>query len=191
MLCYQSNSKTKMKTGLMGLMPACCSSSKRSMLRDVGKERDAAMEAKSKRSSVSGSVSSKKSSRHSSVSSSGSRSSKSGKALKEKLRMAELLTEVRFLEERQTAEFKAQKLNVEEQYAKSGARVKVLEDLEGDSVNPAISHNSKIDTAYNPVNNRNTESGMMLTRKGIMPKKFEVHHQMWKLIKLHLCLSMI
>ena len=57
------------------------------------------MEAKSERSSVSGSESSKRSSRYSSASSSGSRSSKSDKALKEKLRMAELLTEVRFLEE--------------------------------------------------------------------------------------------
>ena len=51
------------------------------------------------------------------MSSSGSRSSKSDKALKEKLRMTELLTEVDFLEERQTAEFKAQKLKVKEQYA--------------------------------------------------------------------------
>ena len=59
-----------------------------------------------------------RSSRHSSASSSGSRSSKNDKALKEKLRMVELLTEVRFLEGRQTAEFKAQKLKVEEQYAK-------------------------------------------------------------------------
>ena len=73
---------------------------------DVERNRDAAMEAKSKRSSVSGSMSSEMSSRHSSVSSSGSRSSKSDKALKEKLRMAELLSEVHFLEERQAAEFK-------------------------------------------------------------------------------------
>ena len=36
----------------------------------------------------------------------------------------------------------------------------MLEDLEGDNVNPAISHNSKINIAYNPVNNRNTDSGM-------------------------------
>ena len=36
----------------------------------------------------------------------------------------------------------------------------MLEDLEGDNVNPAISHNSKIDIAYNPVNNRNIESRM-------------------------------
>ena len=68
-------------------------------IRDVEKERDATMEAKSERSSVSGSESSKRSSRYSSASSSGSRSSKSDKALKEKLRMAEMLTEVRFLEE--------------------------------------------------------------------------------------------
>ena len=78
-----------------------------------------------------------------------------GSALKEKLRMAELLTEVRFLEERQTAEFKAQKLKVEELYPKSRGRVKVLEDLKGDNFNPAISHNSKICIAYNPVNNLN------------------------------------
>ena len=86
-------------------------------IRDVERERNAAMEAKSKRLSVSRSVSSNRSSRHSSMSTSASRSSKSDKALKEKLRMAELLTKVQFLEERQTAEFKAQKLKVEEQYA--------------------------------------------------------------------------
>ena len=69
--------------------------------------------------------------------------------------MAELLPEVHFQEERQTAEFKAQKLEVEEQYAKSKARVKVSEDIEGDSVNSAILYNSKIDIVYNPVNNKN------------------------------------
>ena len=72
-------------------------------IRDVEWERNVAMEAKSKRTSVSGSVSSKRSSRHSSTSSSSSRSSKTDKALKEKARMAELLTEVRFLEEREKA----------------------------------------------------------------------------------------
>ena len=69
--------------------------------------------------------------------------------------MAELLTEALFLEERQTAEFKAQKLKVEEQYVKSKVRVNVLEDLEGGNFNPAISHNSKVDIPYNPVNNMN------------------------------------
>ena len=49
----------------------------------------------------------------------------------------------------------------------------MLEDLEGDNFNPAISHNSKIDIAYNPVNNVDIESGMMPTRKGTMPKKSE------------------
>ena len=89
--------------------------------------------------------------------------------------MTELLTEVRFLEERQTAESKAKKLKVEEQYEESRARVKVLEDLEGDNFNTTISHNSKIDILYNPVNNMNNESGMMSTRKAIVPKKFEAH----------------
>ena len=124
-------------------------------IRDIERERHAAMEAKSKRSSVPGSASSERSSRRSSVSSSGSMLSKGEKALKKKFIMAELLAEVRFQEERQTAEFKAQKLEVEEQYAKSKARVKVLEDLEGDSVNSAILHNSKIDIAYSPLNNKN------------------------------------
>ena len=68
-------------------------------------------------------------------------------------------------------------MKIKEQYAKSGPRVKVLEYLQGDNVNPTISHNSKIDIAYNPVKNRNIESGMMPTRKGIMPKKFEAHQQ--------------
>ena len=45
--------------------------------------------------------------------------------MKEKLRIAELVTEVRFLEDRQTAEFMTQKLKVEEQYAKSKTIVKV------------------------------------------------------------------
>ena len=53
----------------------------------------------------------------------------------------------------------------------------MLEDLEGDSVNPAISHNSKINIAYNPVNNRHIKSEMMPTRKGIVPKKLEAHQQ--------------
>ena len=48
----------------------------REQMLQVERERDAAMEAKSKRSSVSESVSSKRSSRHSSLSSSGSRSIK-------------------------------------------------------------------------------------------------------------------
>ena len=80
-------------------------------------------------------------------SASSSTSSKSGKALKEKLRMAELLTDIRFPGERQMTEFKEHKSKVEEQYAKPRARVKVLEDLEGDNFNPAISHNSKTDIA--------------------------------------------
>ena len=146
-------------------------------IRDVEKERDAVMEAKSKRSSAPGSLSSKRSIRSSGVSSSGSRSSKSDKPLKEKFRMAELLTEVCFLEERQTEEFKAQKLKVEEQYAKSRKRVKMLEEPEGDSVNLATSHNTKINTAYNPMNNRDIEYGMMPARKGIIPTKFEAHQQ--------------
>lgn len=68
--------------------------------------REKAAEAKSKASSEFGSVPSRKSSRHSSVSSPSSMSSNSDKSLKEKFQMVELLAEVRFLEERQTAEYK-------------------------------------------------------------------------------------
>ena len=57
------------------------------------------------------------------------------------------------------------------------ARAKMLKDLEDDSVNLAISHNSKIDIAYNPLNNRNIESGIMPARKGVITKKLEAHQQ--------------
>ena len=42
--------------------------------------------------------------------------------------MTELKAEAEFMERRQSAEFKAQKLKTE-QYAKSQARMKILEDL--------------------------------------------------------------
>ena len=53
----------------------------------------------------------------------------------------------------------------------------VLENLEGDNVNPAILHNSKIDIAYNPMDNKNIVPRIMPTRKGIIPKKFEAYQQ--------------
>ena len=107
MLCHQLNSKAKMKTGSMRLMPVCCSSNKRSLVGSVMlREKGMLPWKQSQKGQVSGSMSSEMSSRHSSVSSSGSRSSKSDKALNEKLRMAELLSEVHFPEELQAAEFK-------------------------------------------------------------------------------------
>ena len=121
------------------------------------------------------SVRSRSSSRHSSVVIK-LKFIKEKQSIEEEASIAELLTEVRFLE-RQTAEFKVQNLKVEEQYAMSGARVKVLEDLDGDSVYSAISCDSKINIAWNPVNNRSIESGMMPARKGDMTKKFEAHQQ--------------
>ena len=61
----------------------------------------------------------------------------------------------------------------------------MLEDLEGGNVNPAISHNSKIKFVYNPVNNRNIESGMMPTRKGLKGLRSLKHiKKMWKFINL-------
>ena len=64
----------------------------------------------------------------------------------EKLRMAELKAESEFMEKRQSAEFKVQKLKIEEQYAKSQARMRILKDLQNPEVisgetNPYIYHN--------------------------------------------------
>ena len=53
----------------------------------------------------------------------------------------------------------------------------MFEDLEGDCVNPEISHNSKMGIAYNPVDNRNIEPGMKPIGKGVIPKKFEAHQK--------------
>ena len=60
--------------------------------------------------------------------------------------MAELKAESEFMEKRQSAEFKVQKLKIEEQYAKSQARMRILEDLQNPEVinpetNPYIYHN--------------------------------------------------
>ena len=50
------------------------------------------------------------------------------------------------MEKRKSAEFKAQKLKIEEQYAKSQARMRILKDLQNPEVisgetNPYIYHN--------------------------------------------------
>ena len=52
----------------------------------------------------------------------------------EKLRMAELKAEAEFMEKRQSAGFKAQKLKIEEQYAKEQARMRILENLQNSEV---------------------------------------------------------
>ena len=64
----------------------------------------------------------------------------------EKLKMADLKAEAEFVEKQQSGEFKAQKLKIEEQYAKSQARMRILEDLQNPEVisgetNPYIYHN--------------------------------------------------
>ena len=92
-------------------------------IKDAELERRAIL--KQKASFCSRSQLSKKSlSRKSSSSSSSIRSSKSDMVLKEKLKMAELLTEAEFIEKKQSA-----KIN-EEKLAKSNAKVKILEDLD-------------------------------------------------------------
>ena len=64
----------------------------------------------------------------------------------EELKMAEQRGEAEFIEKRQSVEFKTQKLKIEEQYAKSQARMRILEDLQNPEVinaetNPYIYHN--------------------------------------------------
>ena len=59
--------------------------------------------------------------------------------------MAELKAGAEFMEKRQSAEFKAQKLKIKEQHAKSQARMRILEDLQNPEVfnaetNPYIYH---------------------------------------------------
>ena len=72
------------------------------------------------------------SSRKSSSSSSSSRSSKDKRNLQEKLRMAELLVEAEFLKKRQSAKIHEEKLKIEEEYAKSKAKVKILEAIKSE-----------------------------------------------------------
>ena len=64
----------------------------------------------------------------------------------EKLKMAEVKSEAKFMEKWQSAGFKAQKLKIEGQYAKSQARMRILEDFKNPEVvnaetNPYIYHN--------------------------------------------------
>ena len=106
-------------------------------------DRDAELKEKT---SVKSKRSGKSLSKSSSSRSSSTGSSRSEKALMEKLRMAELKAEAEFMEKQQSAEFKAQKLKTEEQYAKSQARMRILEDLKNPEVinaetNPYIYYN--------------------------------------------------
>ena len=64
----------------------------------------------------------------------------------EKLKMAELKAEAEFMVKRQSAEFKAQKLKIEDQYAKSQARMRISENFQNSEVinaetDPHIYHN--------------------------------------------------
>ena len=95
--------------------------------------KDAEHERKEQLSSKSRSVTSKhSSSRNSSSSSFFSRWSKDKRALQEKLRMVELLAEAEFLKKRQSAKIQEEKLKIEEEYAKSKAKVEILEAIESE-----------------------------------------------------------
>ena len=95
-------------------------------IRDVGRERDAAMEAKSQKDQVYLEVCHERSQVDIQVCHHQAQGHQ--RVTKHQRRSSE-----RFLVERQTAELKPRKFKVEEEYAKSRARVKVLEDLEGES----------------------------------------------------------
>ena len=112
-------------------------------IRKAEQERDAELKEKA---SVKSKRSSKSSSKSSSSRLSSTRPSRSERALMEKLKMAELKAEVEFMEKSQSAEFQGHKLKIEEQYAKSQARMRILEDLQNPEVisgetNPYIYHN--------------------------------------------------
>ena len=100
-------------------------------IREAEHDRDAELKEKA---SVKSKRSRKSLSKFSSSRSLSTRSSRSEKALMEKLRMAELKAEAEFMEKRQSAGFKAQKLKIEEQYAKEQARMRILEDLQNPEV---------------------------------------------------------
>ena len=73
-----------------------------------------------------------RSSRRTKTSSSGSNSSRSLKerAVEEKAKLAELIAEAEFLQQRQLAENKAEHLRVQEKLAKAKARSHVFEEME-------------------------------------------------------------
>ena len=95
-------------------------------IKEAEQERDAEMKEKASVKSNKPHKSLSRSSRSSRSLS--TKSSRSDRALKEKLKMAELQAAAEFMEKQQTAEFKMQKLKIEEQYAKSQARMTILED---------------------------------------------------------------
>ena len=84
-----------------------------------------------KRPSSKSSVKSRTSGRSSGTrSASSSKSSTKERAIKEKLKIAELMVEASFIEKKHTSRYQEEKLDLEEKVAKSKAKVKVFEELE-------------------------------------------------------------
>ena len=81
----------------------------------------------SRRSHVSGG-SGRSSSKHSSKSGRSNKSSREERALAEKIKMAELMAEAKYIEERQSLVFQTERLKVAEGMAKTKARVQILEE---------------------------------------------------------------
>ena len=115
-------------------------------MKDAEAERKAAVSSRlsdvstGKRTSSVRSIS-KYSSRSSSKESTNSshKSSREDRALEEKIKIAELIAEVQFMEKRQTLEQPAQRLKIASEVAKSKARMKLLENTR--------EFNEKLDTA--------------------------------------------
>ena len=59
-----------------------------------------------------------------------SKVSSKAKAIKEKVKIAELLTEAEFMEKRRMMEMEAERLHIQENMAKAQAKFKIYEDLD-------------------------------------------------------------
>ena len=94
-------------------------------IKDAELERKANLS--SRRSCVSGG-SERSSSKHSSKFSRNIKSSREERAVAEKIKMAELMAEAKYMEERQPLVFQTEKLKVAEEMAKTKTRVQILEE---------------------------------------------------------------
>ena len=84
----------------------------------------------SKESTRSSRSSKSSSSRSSEVDSLKSKVSSKAKAIEEKVRIAELLTEAKFMEKRRIIEMEAERMHIQEKVAKAQAKFKIYEDID-------------------------------------------------------------
>ena len=108
---------------------------------------------------------SSKGSKHSSRSSKSSGSSTKERAMKEKLKMAELIAKAEYMEKIQQAEHQKQKLKVEEEVAKAKARMLVLEQQEDKGSQVPLQTTSRADDV-NQMSNKPQENQQQQTHDG-------------------------